>query len=130
MNRLRIRGLFLGGLLATCLPHGAGAQSLEEADAHFQRGMQRVRAGDYAAAVGEFEAAERIQPHPATLYNLSQAYIRLDRAVDAVRTLREYVRVEAIPAARRAAVERQLAELSGRVSILDVAAKPEGARLL
>jgi hypothetical protein len=116
-------------VLATCSLRGAGAQSREEADAHFKRGMQKVRTGDYATAVEEFEAAERIQPHPATLYNLAQAYVKLDRVVQAARALREYVRVDGVAADRRAHAERQLKDLARRVAILEVNAKPAGARL-
>ena len=80
-------------LLLPCAPAFADQAQRhdEQAHAHFARGAEFARQGNYEAAVTEFDAAYRSSPHPSVLYNLAQAYIGLGRPVEAARTLELYL---------------------------------------
>jgi len=85
------RVLLCGALL---WPLSAAGQPLREAPAaaakedaamqHFQLGLQFYRAGDYAAALVEFEAAYGLSQHADLLHNLSWAAEKLGRIPAAI----------------------------------------------
>lgn len=85
MHRKTHKGLLLATTLGlwglsgtTAAPAHAKASSAtdakQEAKKHFQQGISYQSAGDYPHAVEEFEAAYKLFPSPAMLFNLGQAY--------------------------------------------------------
>ena len=61
--------------LLLCAPAAAPSDAeVGRAKQHFQQGHVHYKAGRYAEAVREFEAANSIKPHPIFLYDMAQAY--------------------------------------------------------
>ena len=89
---------------------------------HFEQGLRLIESQAYAQAVPEFEAAYRLSPHPAALYNLGQAYAALNRptlAVDAFSRMLEQ-HAESVDSEQRRAVQeliREQREKLGRIAI-------------
>jgi tetratricopeptide (TPR) repeat protein len=101
-----------------------------EAHAHFERGVQQAAAREYARALESFEAAYRLGPHPATLYNIGLAFIALDRSADAASALRRYLRdATAEPEAKRARAQAQLDRLLPTLGLVQLSIDPAGARV-
>jgi hypothetical protein len=70
----------------------------EEAKRHFDRGMAAVEMAkapeDYEAAIKEFEQAARLAPDwPDVYYNLGMVQEKAEKYSDAVRSLRQYLRL-------------------------------------
>ena len=62
------------------------AATLAEAKNRFESGRAAYLAGDYAKAIGEFQAAQQLKPSPILEYNIGLAYEGLGdapRAIDA-----------------------------------------------
>lgn len=108
------------------------AQTTAEARTHFQRGVRLGEMGSYREAAIEFEAAYRLAPHFAVLFNLGQAYVALARPVDAVEVLRRYLTEggSALPPSRRSEVQAIIRQQEGRISTVTVEANVDGAVLL
>lgn len=68
-----------GLLLAVlCLPTAAMADPKDDARRHFAAGLQAAQDGDFEIALQRFLAAQEAYPHPATIYNIAQAYFDLN----------------------------------------------------
>jgi tetratricopeptide (TPR) repeat protein len=77
---------------------------------HYDNGVAAFQAGDYEAAIGEFEQAYFIKPRPAFLYDLAQACRLGGHPGQALRHYRLYLRT--FPnAPNRADVEARIAAL-------------------
>ena len=99
----------------------AAAAPLGEAAAAFQSGHRAFEGGDYEAAREHYERAERLSPHPNTLYNLALTCERLLDYDAALAAFERYLRLsrtgtdsEAAPDARQQRMRRLLAERSLR----------------
>lgn len=106
------------------------AGSKEEAATRFDRGVKFYDAGDYKAALAEFEAAYRAVPASVLFYNIGLAERRLFRYNDAVRAFGRYLDEggDRIPAERRQRVAEELAEV--RALVAEVAVRVDGAPAL
>jgi tetratricopeptide (TPR) repeat protein len=103
----------------------------QRAHARFDEGLLLVDSGDFAGAVVAFKEAYNLQPHPAVLLNLGQAYIALDRPREAVDALERYLRdsgAELSPQRRRA-VEARIQLQRARVGQVASAPPPRPARM-
>ncbi len=98
--------------------------NVEQARAHFGRGVQYYEDGDYRAALMEFERSYTIQPAYQLLYNLGQVSAELRDYAAAERYFREYLAKggQDIAADRRADVSAELARLKSRVGSIRVTA--------
>jgi hypothetical protein len=100
---MRLRTLGLGLMLFVALlpagPHGtalaqeaapsaAASASAREA---FKRGEAAYSAGNYDAALREWNAAYSADPRPRIQFNLAQAYERMGRLEDAVASLKRFL---------------------------------------
>ena len=65
------RAVIAGMLLSSS---GLAAADNRSAAAEYNEGQQRYAAGDYLAAADKFEAAYALDPDPAYLFNIAQAY--------------------------------------------------------
>lgn len=76
------RPLFVVGLLL--VPSAAAAYSMTAAHDAFHRGIRSFKAGDYAAALLDFEKAKAAgMKQPALFYDLGSTYFKLDRLAEA-----------------------------------------------
>src|SRR5688572_14691916 len=74
-------GLLIGGLVAPRLawaedPEAAAHRSFRE---QYERARNAYKTQDYAAAIPALQAAFAIQPQPQLLFNIAQAYRRLEK---------------------------------------------------
>lgn len=117
----------LRGLIALCLlglfaPSADAATdvSIAQAKAHFKRGTELYKKGDYTACAKEFEASFEAKPHGSILFNVAQCYERLGDARHAAQNYREYLRLTP-NASDRGAVESLLRSLDSRAEPTTVA---------
>ena len=103
----------------------------EQAKPHFRRGVTLYAEQDYRAALIEFKRAYQISPSYAVLFNIGQSSYQLLDYASALRALERYLAEgdKAIPAARRDAVEKEIAELRERVATLTVRTNVEDAEI-
>src|SRR4051812_3916051 len=100
-------------------PRVASAQSLdpdeEAARRHFARGLTHYDAGEYQAALAEFDAVKRFHDSPALDYNIARCYDRLERYQEAVAAYERYV-TQKPDAADAAQTRERIATLRGRMA--------------
>ncbi|HXU68098.1 MAG TPA: hypothetical protein VN947_02155 [Polyangia bacterium] len=90
-----VRALTLVAVLVAALPAGArttrAEDARERAHAHWRSGSDRYAAGEFAAALDEFEAGYAAQPSPAFLVNIGQCLRKLDRLDEAALAYRRFL---------------------------------------
>jgi tetratricopeptide (TPR) repeat protein len=90
-----VRALTLVAVLVAALPAGArttrAEDARERAHAHWRSGSERYAAGEFAAALDEFEAGYAAQPSPAFLVNIGQCLRKLDRLDEAALAYRRFL---------------------------------------
>ena len=125
------------GLLCVCLwtvalTCGAqeGGDDTTRARQQFQAGVNDYDAGRYSDALGHFQEAYRIKPHPLVRVNIANCYEKLDRPLDAIENFEAFLRANDGSAAQRDEVRLALKELLNRVGTLKFEVEPEGARIL
>lgn len=128
-----VAGLFVALLVATSVhaadpssPPPVSETARAEASTRFGRGVQLFEAQDYAAALAEFEAAHRLVPRFAVLFNVGVTQKRLFRYDEAIRTLQRYLAEggDKVAPDRRQEVERELGEM--RALVAEVAVRVDG----
>jgi hypothetical protein len=106
---------------------GASARGDEAGDArsHYETGQRLYDQGRYDEAIGEFETAYRLKPHPNVLYNIAQAHERLLEYGESVKWFERYL-AEAPPDAEfRTLVLNRLRVLRGLPARISVNTIPE-----
>jgi hypothetical protein len=98
-----------------------------EAREQFERGARLAAARRFDEAALAFERAHALVPHPATLYNLSQAYASSNRPAAAADALERYL-TQAPSPEKRAAARAQLEALARRVARLELQVAPPTAQ--
>jgi len=123
--------LFLLARLSSAADTPPTAGAVAEAGTHFHRGVELYKDTDYAGAVVEFKRAYDLAPNWRVLYDLGQAYYQLQHYAQALQAFDGYLAQGGakIPAARRAAVERERVELASRVARLDITVSADGAEV-
>jgi hypothetical protein len=108
-----------------------GDAAKQEAARRFEHAIKLYEDADYTVALAEFERVYELMPDYRVLYNIGQVNIQLGRYARAFRTLKEYTARGGpeIPSDRRAAVQADLAQLSGRVARISVAVDQPGAEV-
>jgi len=122
-------GALLGVLLAVALAEGTASGEPPgrlEAAARFDRGIHFYDAGNFAAALAEFEAAQRAVPGWQLWLNIGLAHRQLFRYGEAVADFHRYLDEggERIPRDKRALVDKELRDIAGLVA--EVAVHVEG----
>ncbi|HEX6836516.1 MAG TPA: tetratricopeptide repeat protein, partial [Polyangia bacterium] len=116
-----MRGLFVVLLiLVSTTPRIAAAQQAldpdeEAARRHFARGLTHYDAGDYQAALAEFDAVRRFRDSPALDYNVARCYDRLERYQEAVAAYERYV-TQKPDASDAAQIRERIATLRSRLA--------------
>ncbi|MFO0606082.1 MAG: tetratricopeptide repeat protein [Polyangiales bacterium] len=100
-----------------------------QARGHFERGVARAAAGQWAEAAAEFEAARQLSPTLPLLYNLGVALQATGRLVEARTTLREFRALAwtELTAARREELEQRLQRIEAVLGELRLAVEPASA---
>jgi len=80
--------------LIVCLVPAAAFAQEDEARAHYLLGKQHHDAGEYAAAIAEFQEAYRLAPAPQLWFNIAQAYRLQGDKANAVDYYRKYLDAE------------------------------------
>ncbi len=118
--------LVLAGGLASS-PARADDKATRDAQARFEEGLGRVKAGDFEAARVSFTQAYAVLKKPDILWNLALAEEKSGHLVDALGHFKK-VRTAAKNDHDRAGAERHIADLSPQTAHIDVAA-PSGSPL-
>jgi hypothetical protein len=102
-----------------------------DAARRFEHAIKLYEEADYILALAEFERVYELVPDYRVLYNIGQVSMQLGRYARAFRTLKEYVARGAGELApdRAAAVQADLAQLSGRIARLSVEVEQAGAQI-
>lgn len=110
----------------------AEAASLARAETHRSRALRFYDARNLRAARREFLRAYEALPSYRLLYNLGIVSMALGDSAAAFGYFERYLDQggDQVPAARRAAVERQLQDLAEHVATLEVTTNVAGARVL
>ncbi len=111
----------------------AAAQELPvEAARRYDAGIAALEQSDWAGALVELEAARGIRETTKIVYNIAFCLKSLNRAAEALVAYERVIElgVESLPASARGHVERNVADLRGRVGDLTVRTNVEGAEIL
>lgn len=114
---------------APVAPNAPGANRLDEAKTHYDRGLQLFGDEAYEAALKEFERANQLAPNYKILYNIGLIYRQLNNYVAAIESLEKYLDAGGtqIAEARQAEVKKVLAQVKPLVATVQVASKTAGA---
>jgi hypothetical protein len=117
------------GSLAAPARAAAPEEVVDQAKAHFRRGVTLYAEQDFRAALIEFRRAYEISPSWGVLFNIGQTSFELLDYAGALKSLERYLTEggAAVPAARRTTVEKEIIDLRERVSTLSVRANVDGA---
>ena len=129
------RALTLVAVLVVASPAGArttrAEDARERAHVHWQSGSRRYAAGQFAAALDEFQAGYSAEPSPAFLVNIGQCLRKLDRLDEAALAYRRYLDAHTGSPRTRLdvwdALEDVTAELNRRIDSLAESAALFGA---
>jgi len=94
----------------------------DQARQHHRRGLELYDEGDFRLALVEFERAHSIGHNFKVLFNIGQVHFQLKNYAKSRLALERYLEEggAAVPEARRASVEKDLATLRGRTAKLTV----------
>src|SRR5580704_3012389 len=112
MRRALILSLVVPLLLASPAARADG-EVTAQAKQHFTAAVQAYREARYKDAIDLFRKANALDPHADLVFNVGQAYEKLGDVANALRSYREYLRLD--PAVRdRPAVETSIRNLEAR----------------
>lgn len=110
-------------------PTVARADPAAEFRFHYEQGVQHLSSGQLDRALGEFLQAQRLAPHPNTLYVIGWCFRRLGRNAEAYSFFNQFLETNGGDSTRRADAERAVAQIRGQVALISVTTTPEGARI-
>jgi tetratricopeptide (TPR) repeat protein len=118
---LRLRPAALLALLAACCvvaaaPTPARADRVADAREHYKRGMAAYGLGNYSEAATEYEAAFKLEPDSALLYNAAQAHRLGGNSERALELYQSYLRLFGAQISNRSEVERHIAGLKTAIA--------------
>jgi tetratricopeptide (TPR) repeat protein len=108
--------------LATITCGVAYADRVSDARDHYKRGLAAYGLGQFSEAALEYEAAFKLEPDPALLYNAAQAHRLGGNAHRALELYQSYLRLFGDGSTNRSEVERHIADLKKAVEAEKVAA--------
>jgi tetratricopeptide (TPR) repeat protein len=126
--RSRVCGPLVFAVFAL-LAAGADAQDagLDEARAHFERGVELFEKDDFVGALEAFEQADRASHVPAITYNIARARESLGQAQAALEAYEAYLAEAGAQGDYLAAATVALTSLKARATKLRVETEPPGA---
>jgi hypothetical protein len=126
MQRALGWGLVMGAL-TLCAPaaaQGPDDPAVRDAQARFEEGLQRVKAGDYEAARVSFAQAYAALRRPAILWNLALAEEKTGHVVEALSHFKRVARDTSATPSDRDEAQRHATALTTRTGHVDVQAPP------
>jgi hypothetical protein len=108
-------------------PAAADDHATREAQARFEEGLARVRAGDFEAARVSFTQAYSVLRKPEILWDLALTEQRTGHQVEALTHFKQ-LRTSAVSATDRAGAAKHVTELMAQTAHIDVAA-PSGSQV-
>jgi PEGA domain len=129
----RVKWLAVLAMFAVTMSHVSQARADGDADRdkakrEFALGQDADRAGHYEAAIGHYERANDVLPHPFNLYNIAVDYERLGNLRQAAEWYQRYL--EAAPSSPdHDRVARTIADLVHHDSDLSIRTIPDGAQV-
>jgi hypothetical protein len=126
-RRLLVLGIF-NALCVWAPAAQADAQKATRAASRFDRGKALYNRGHYEEAIKAFEEAQRLTPHRATLFNIARCYQNLGQMDRALVAYRGALALTKDPA-KRADLERRIAQLATRPVLVLVSSEPPGAKV-
>lgn len=133
MRNRAIIVIFYAGVLLTLYRPITGVEAQQdtkaEANSHYKLGVELLEEQAYQEAAIEFQKAYEISPHYSVLYNLGMTYVALNRPVEAVDALNNYLRFggEAVPKSRVSEVEKEIRRQNSRIAYLIIVVTTDGA---
>jgi len=103
------------------------AAAPSEAHRRFQLGVQHFQAGRYAEALGNFEHAYRLKPHPLVRVNIANCYDKLQRPVEAIDAFEAFLATHEGTEQQRHEVEQAVDRLSKQLARLVLRVHPPSA---
>lgn len=97
------------------------------AKAAFQAGVAAYGAGEYRDALGHFEEAQRLKPHPMVQVNIANCHDKLDQPVEAIAFYEKFLDAGQATAEQRKEVAEALKRLRGLVGRVLLTVSPDGA---
>lgn len=115
---------------AAAQPAAGGGEAKAQAEVKVVEARLQYEKGDYQAALATLQAAFALYPSPKLHFNIGVVQRGLGRDVEALVSFERFL-AEApdATAERRAAADRQVAELRGRVAFIDVVSDVAGAEV-
>jgi tetratricopeptide (TPR) repeat protein len=108
--------MLLAAVVAMACPVArADGPSDEAAKVHFQAGALHYKQGQYALAIEEFKAADRLRPSPILSYNIAQCYEKMADLGKARTYYQEYLQ-RSPEASDRSAIEATLASIDAQLA--------------
>jgi hypothetical protein len=122
--------IVLSAAMALMASPAAAAEdpSVHDAQARFEEGLERVKAGDYEAARISFAQAYALLKRPAILWNLALAEEKTGRVVDALDHFKQVAHDPSATTGDREDAQRHASGLAAKTGHVDVQAPP-GASL-
>ena len=142
MNRLSALFLWIVLFVITTAPIGALADAeenekpppdaLQEANIHFEQGVEFYHQMRFEEAAIEFARAYELKPNFKLLFNIAQAENMLEHYARALSAYKKYLADggDEVPEDRKQLVEKEMARLEFRVGRLEVRCPEEGATVL
>jgi hypothetical protein len=127
MKRNVVPSAILCSVLGLSMPTGSlyaqEPTGQAEGRAHFKRGVDFFKEGDYRGAMIEFKRAYELAPNYKVLYNLGQTSLELQDYASALRSFERYLSDggKDILAPRRTQVEGDIEKLKKRVARVEIA---------
>lgn len=121
-------GSFTGGFGVVLAQAPDGDGGTRSARKLFQAGVGHFEAGRYAEALGNFEQAYRLKPHPSVQVNIANCYDKLKRPVEAIEHFELFMASPEGSPAQRTEVESALARLTKQVARLVLRLQPASTR--
>jgi hypothetical protein len=106
--------------------------AMQEARVRFERGVALFNEGAHGGALAEFRRAYELAPNFKILYNIGQTCYQLNDYASALKSFERYLAEGAanVPAARRAEVQKEVANLAPRVARLEISTNVPDAEIL
>jgi hypothetical protein len=126
--RRTVRCAIAAAVLAAAATAGADDTAQRDAQARFEEGLARVRAGAYDDARVSFEQAAAVMRKPAVIWNLALTEEKTHRPVEALAHFKEYLRLALSTDPDRPRAQKHIDTLNAATAHIDVAA-PAGATI-
>jgi tetratricopeptide (TPR) repeat protein len=103
--------------------------AIDEAVAHFKKGVAFFNEEDYGAALVEFLKSYELHANWALRYNIGICYMETGKIVEALDAFTAYLEEgkEGVPAARRSEVASLIEEIEAKIGRVDIACSEDGA---